>query len=55
MTKWSNSNELCDIVRQTSFEFHCDHRCGRPEKIHENALVHRLPKAGLKFAHISPR
>jgi len=38
---------LCDIVRETSFEIHCYHRNGYMEKIYENALVHRLRKAGV--------
>ncbi len=36
--------QLCDIVRETSFEIHCYHRNGHLEKIYENALVHRLRK-----------
>lgn len=35
-------NELCDLVRETSFDIHCYHRHGHLEKIYENALVHRL-------------
>lgn len=41
-------NALCDVVRQTSFEIHCFHRCGHMEKIYENALVHRLRKKGVR-------
>lgn len=40
-------NELCDIVRETSFAIHHYHRHGHLEKIYENALVHRLRLAGL--------
>lgn len=39
-------NELCDIVRETSFEIHKYHRNGHLEKIYENALAHRLKKTG---------
>jgi len=42
--KWENINELCDIVRETSFAIHCYHRNGYLEKIYENALAHRLRK-----------
>ena len=40
-------NQLCDIVRETSFAIHYYHRNGHMEKIYENALVHRLRKQGL--------
>jgi GxxExxY protein len=39
--------QLCDLVRQTAFEVHAYHKHGHLEKIYENALVHRLRKAGL--------
>src|SRR5258706_6330784 len=45
---WSNINQLCDIVRETSFAIHTYHRNGHLEKIYENALVNRLRKLGLK-------
>jgi hypothetical protein len=45
---WNNINELCDIVRETSFAIHAYHRNGHLEKIYENALVHRLRKQGIK-------
>jgi GxxExxY protein len=37
----------CDLVRQTSFEIHAYHGQGHLEKVYENALAHRLRKAGL--------
>jgi GxxExxY protein len=46
--KWGHINELCDIVRETSFAIHCYHGNGHLEKIYENALVNRLRKQGLK-------
>ncbi len=46
----SNVKELCDIVRQTSFDIHCYLKHGHLEKIYENALVHRLRKHGLDVA-----
>lgn len=45
--KWQSMNELCDIVRETSFAIHRFHRNGHLEKVYENALVHRLRKQGL--------
>lgn len=41
-------NQLCDIVRETSFAIHVYHRNGHLEKVYENALVHRLRKQDLK-------
>jgi GxxExxY protein len=40
-------NELCDIIRETSFAIHKYHRHGHVEKIYENALIHRLRKQGI--------
>jgi GxxExxY protein len=48
MRKWNTLNELCDIVRETSFAIHKYHRNGHLEKIYENALVNRLRKQGIK-------
>jgi len=48
MRKWNTLNELCDIVRETSFAIHKYHRNGHLEKIYENALVNRLWKQGIK-------
>jgi GxxExxY protein len=39
--------ELCDLVRETSYAIHEYHGTGHLEKVYENALVHRLRKAGL--------
>lgn len=38
---------LCDQVRQTAYDFHVYHGHGHLEKVYENALAHRLRKAGL--------
>ena len=51
---WDNINELCDIVRETSFAIHTYHRNGHLEKIYENALVNRLTKQGLKVEQQHP-
>lgn len=51
---WNNINELCDIVRETSFSVHQYHRNGHLEKVYENALVHRLRKNGLQVKQQFP-
>ena len=38
---------LCDQVRQTAYDIHAYHGHGHLEKPYENALAHRLRKAGL--------
>jgi GxxExxY protein len=45
--QWKDMNELCDLVRETSFAIHKYHRNGHLEKIYENALANRLRKFGL--------
>lgn len=45
---WENINQLCDIVRETSFAIHTYHRNGHLEKIYRNAMMHRLRKQGLQ-------
>ena len=47
-------NELCDIIRQTSFEIHKFFRSGHLEKIYENALAHRLTKLGIQVTQQHP-
>jgi hypothetical protein len=42
--KWEGMNQLCDVVRETSFAIHKYHRNGHLEKVYENALAHRLRK-----------
>jgi GxxExxY protein len=39
-------NDLCDLVRQTAYDIHVYHGNGHLEKVYENALAHRLRKAG---------
>ncbi len=46
--------KLCDQVRETAFAIHRYHRHGHVEKIYENALAHRLRKAGLKVEQQHP-
>ncbi|MEY4483168.1 MAG: hypothetical protein RL693_620 [Verrucomicrobiota bacterium] len=38
---------LCDLVRQVAYDIHVYHGHGHLEKVYENALTHRLRKAGL--------
>ncbi len=52
--KWDNINQLCDIVRETSFAIHKYHRNGHLEKIYDNALVNRLRKQGVKVEQQHP-
>jgi GxxExxY protein len=51
---WGHINQLCDIVRETSFAIHNYHRSGHLEKVYENALAHRLRKQGLKVEQQYP-
>ena len=45
---------LCDRVRQVAFDIHVFHGHGHLEKVYENALVHRLRKAGLDVKQQEP-
>jgi GxxExxY protein len=49
-----NINELCDVVRETSFSIHCYLRHGHLEKVYENALAHRLRKLGFSVEQQFP-
>ena len=40
-------NDLCDAVRQTAYDIHVYLGTGHLEKVYENALAHRLQKAGI--------
>jgi GxxExxY protein len=48
--EWTDAtiNELCDQVRQIGYEVHRYLGTGYLEKIYENALLHRLQKAGIR-------
>jgi GxxExxY protein len=39
--------KLCDVVRETAFAIHSYFRHGHLEKVYENALAHRLARAGM--------
>ena len=46
--------QLCDLVRQTAYDIHVYHANGHLEKVYENALAHRLRKAGLNVSQQHP-
>src|SRR5882724_7095589 len=45
---------LSDKVRQTAYDIHVYHAHGYLEKVYENALAHRLRKAGLDVKQQHP-
>ena len=45
---------LCDAVRQTAYDIHVFHGHGHLEKVYENALKHRLEKAGFEVKQQFP-
>lgn len=45
---------LCDQVRQIAYDIHVYHGHGHLEKVYENALAHRLRKAGLRVRQQHP-
>jgi len=47
-------NVLSDHVRQTAYNIHVYHGHGHLEKVYENALAHRLRKAGLEVKQQHP-
>ena len=46
--------ELCEFVRETAYAIHLYHGYGHLEKVYENALAHRLRKAGLNVRQQDP-
>ena len=52
--KFEHINQLCDLVRETSFALHCYHKNGHVEKVYENGLAHRLHKLGLDVRQQHP-
>ena len=46
--------QLSDQVRETAYAIHKYHGTGHLEKVYENALVHRLRKAGLEVKQQHP-
>ena len=53
-TEVDRIHRLCDVVRETSFAIHKYLRHGHLEKVYENALAHRLFKAGIKVEQQMP-
>jgi GxxExxY protein len=51
---YKNVNDLCDMIRQTSFDILKYLHHGHLEKVYENALVRRLTKMELKVEHQYP-
>ena len=49
-----NINQLCDLIRETSFSIHTYLRYGHLEKVYENALAHRLIKKGVDIKQQHP-
>ena len=47
-------NDFCDRIRQTAYDIHVYHGQGHLEKVYENALGHRLRKAGLRAVQQAP-
>ena len=45
---------LCALVRQTAYDIHLYHGNGHLEKVYENALAHRLRRAGLDVKQQHP-
>ncbi len=54
MKRWNTINELCDLVRESSFALHCFLKHGHLEKVYENGLAHRLRKLGLTVEQQHP-
>ena len=50
----SSIDELCQLVRETAYAIHVYHGHGHLEKVYENALAHRLTKAGLNVKQQHP-
>lgn len=46
--------QLADQVRQIAYEIHVYHGHGHLERVYENALAHRLAKAGFKVKQQHP-
>jgi GxxExxY protein len=46
--------QLCEQIRQISYEIHVYHGHGHLEKVYENALAHRLRKAGIEVKQQQP-
>jgi GxxExxY protein len=45
---------LCNVIRETAYAVHKYHGHGHLEKVYENALAHRLRKAGINLKQQHP-
>jgi GxxExxY protein len=54
MKPWSTVFDLCDIIRETGFAIHEYLRNGHLEKVHRNAMLHRLRKQGIQVVPECP-
>lgn len=54
MMNVEEAKALCNRIRQIAFDIHVYHGHGHLEKVYENALAHRLKKAGLKVEQQVP-
>ncbi len=52
--KTEDLKALCDQVRGIAYDIHVYHGSGYLEKVYENALVHRLRKAGFQVEQQKP-
>jgi GxxExxY protein len=50
----AEAKELCSRVRQIAYDIHTYHGHGHLEKVYENALAHRLAKAGFNVKQQQP-
>ncbi len=48
------AKEFCSRVRQIAYSIHAYHGHGHLEKVYENALAHRLTKAGIRASQQQP-
>ena len=48
------AKEFCSRVRQIAYGIHAYHGHGHLEKVYENALAHRLAKAGIEVKQQQP-
>jgi GxxExxY protein len=50
----SETRTICDVVRNVAYAIHVFHGHGHLEKVYENALFHRLRRAGLHVVQQAP-
>ena len=48
------AKDICSRVRQIAYDIHAYHGHGHLEKVYENALAHRLTKAGFEVRQQQP-